>query len=122
MLFYKFMENFKFKKSYGQNFLNDSSIIEEIVNKSNILKNSLVIEVGPGAGVLTKELAKVARNVLAYEIDERLEDVLDENLRNYDNIEIIYDDFLNRDINSDITKYHYDNIYFSDLKRCVLKR
>ena len=106
------MENFKFKKSYGQNFLNDHNIIKNIVDKSKITKNSLVIEVGPGAGVLTKELAKVAKNVLAYEIDDRLEDTLDENLSDFSNIEIIYDDFLIRNINDDIKKYEYDNIYF----------
>ena len=106
------MENFKFKKSFGQNFLNDRNVIHNIVDKTNIERNSLVIEVGPGSGVLTKELANVAKYVLSYEIDDRLEEVLDENLKDYDNIQIIYDDFLNRDINSDIGKYKYDNIYF----------
>ena len=106
------MEKFKYKKSYGQNFLQDESIIKSIVDKTNIEKNSLVIEVGPGSGVLTKELAKVAKYVLSYEIDTRLEEVLDENLINYNNIQIIYDDFLNRDIKLDIKDYQYENIYF----------
>ena len=106
------MENFKFKKSFGQNFLKDQNIIKDIVNKTNILPNSLVIEVGPGSGVLTKELAKVAKNVLAYEIDTRLEETLDETLREFKNIDIIYDDFLNRNIQNDIARYQYDNIYF----------
>ena len=106
------MENFKFKKSFGQNFINDPNIIRSIVNKTKIEDNSLVIEVGPGSGSLTKELAKVAKNVLSYEIDTRLEDVLDENLREFNNISIIYDDFLNRDINNDIKEYSYDNVYF----------
>ena len=106
------MEDFKFKKSFGQNFLQDDNIIKNIVNKTNITDNSLVIEVGPGSGALTKELAKVAKNVLCYEIDDRLEEVLDETLREYNNIDIIFDDFLNRDIKDDITNYNYDNIYF----------
>lgn len=106
------MENFKFKKSYGQNFLQDKNIIKSIVEKTNIKENSLVIEVGPGSGALTTELAKVAKNVLSYEIDTRLEETLDENLKEFDNIEIIYDDFLTRDINEDIADYNYDNIYF----------
>lgn len=106
------MEDFKFKKSFGQNFLNDKNIIHNIVDKTKIEDNSLVIEVGPGSGALTSELAKVAKNVVSYEIDTRLEDILDENLREYNNISIIYDDFLNRDINSDIKEYTYDNIYF----------
>ena len=106
------MDNFKFKKSFGQNFLKDQNIIKNIVSKTNIQSDSLVIEVGPGSGVLTKELAKVAKNVLAYEIDTRLEDLLDENLCDFQNIEIIYDDFLNRNIKDDIKKYEYNNIYF----------
>ena len=106
------MENFKFKKSFGQNFLQDENVIKDIVSKTNILPNSLVIEVGPGSGALTLELAKVAKNVLSYEIDTRLEETLDENLRDYHNVEIIYDDFLIRDIYNDIKNYEYDNIYF----------
>ncbi len=106
------MENFKFKKSYGQNFLQDKSIINAIVDKTNICDNSLVIEVGPGSGALTRELAKVSKNVLSYEIDNRLEDTLDENLKDFSNIEIIYDDFLNRNIKSDIIKYDYEHVYF----------
>lgn len=106
------MENFKFKKSYGQNFLQDKNIIKSIVEKTNIKENSLVIEVGPGSGALTTELAKVAKNVLSYEIDTRLEETLDENLKEFNNVEIIYDDFLTRDIKSDIVDYSYDNIYF----------
>lgn len=106
------MENFKFKKSYGQNFLQDKNIIKSIVEKTNIKENSLVIEVGPGSGALTTELAKVAKNVLSYEIDTRLEETLDENLKEFDNIEIIYDDFLTRNIKDDIANYNYDNIYF----------
>ena len=106
------MENFKFKKSYGQNFLQDKNIIKSIVEKTGIKENSLVIEVGPGSGALTTELAKVAKNVLSYEIDTRLEETLDENLKEFDNVEIIYDDFLTRDIKNDIADYNYDNIYF----------
>lgn len=104
-------ENFRFKKAYGQNFLHDNSVIINIVKASNILPNSLVIEIGPGSGVLTKELSHAAKNVLAYEIDARLEDTLDENLVNCHNVEIIFDDFLNRNINEDIEKYEYDYIY-----------
>ena len=105
------MDNFKFKKAYGQNFINDHNIIEKIVKEANIKENSLVIEIGPGSGVLTKELSKYANNVLAYEIDTRLEELLDENLVECKNIDIIFDDFLNRDIEDDIKKYSYDNIY-----------
>ena len=105
------MEDFLFKKAYGQNFLKDNNVITNIVSGANILPNSLIIEVGPGSGALTKELAKVSKNVLCYEIDDRLEDILDENLLGLKNVEIIFDDFLNRDINDDIKKYTYDNVY-----------
>ncbi len=105
------MDNFKFKKSYGQNFLQDDNIINNIVCESNILPNSLVIEIGPGSGVLTKKLSQCAKNVLAYEIDNRLEEVLDEELYDCHNVDIIFDDFLKRDITNDIMKYEYDNIY-----------
>ena len=105
------MDNFKFKKAFGQNFLNDKNILENIVREANIKDKSLVIEIGPGSGALTKYLAKAASFVLAYEIDNRLEEILDENLMNYQNINIIFDDFLNRDIKEDIKNYEYDNIY-----------
>ena len=106
------MENFKFKKSFGQNFIKDQNVIHNIVDKTKIENCSLVIEVGPGSGVLTKELAKVAKRVISYEIDTRLEETLDENLKDFNNIQIIYDDFLNRDIKKDINDYKYENIYF----------
>ena len=105
------MENFKFKKLYGQNFINNKNIINNIVEKAKIKDNSLVIEIGPGAGILTKELSKCAKDVLCYEIDTDLEEILDENLKECNNIKIIFDDFLKRDIVNDIKDYYYDNIY-----------
>ena len=103
--------NFEFKKSLGQNFLTDKNILENIVKVANIEPNSLVIEVGPGSGNLTKYIAKYATNVLCYEIDTRLEEILSENLYKYNNIDIVFDDFLNRNIKEDIKKYTYDNLY-----------
>ena len=103
--------DFEFKKSLGQNFLQDKNILENIVKVSNILPNSLVIEVGPGSGNLTKFIAKIAKHVLCYEIDTRLDEILSENLYEFNNINIIFDDFLKRDINKDIEKYNYDNLY-----------
>lgn len=103
--------DFQFKKSLGQNFLQDFNILQKIVEVANIEDKSLVIEIGPGSGNLTKEVAKKANNVLCYEIDTRLEEILDENLKSYSNIKIIYDDFLKRDIRLDIKDYNYDNLY-----------
>lgn len=105
------MEDFKFKKSYGQNFINDQNIVYNIVKCTDIEENSLVIEIGPGSGNLTRELSKNAKYVLAYEIDTRLEDILDENLRDYHNVSVIFDDFLSRNISEDIKEYDYENLY-----------
>ena len=103
--------DFNFKKSLGQNFLHDKNILSKIVEVANISGNSLVIEVGPGSGNLTKYIARYATNVLCYEIDNRLESILDQELIEFNNIDIIFDDFLKRDINKDIEKYNYDNLY-----------
>ena len=103
--------DFNFKKSLGQNFLTDKNILTKIVEVSDIKENSLVIEVGPGSGNLTKELAKTKANILCYEIDTRLEPILDQELKEFNNINIIFDDFLKRDIKTDIEKYTYDNLY-----------
>ena len=107
------MEGFNFKKSFGQNFINDHNIINKIINCSDIKENSLVIEIGPGSGNLTRELAKVSKYVLAYEIDDRLEDILDENLVNYDNVKILFEDFLKSDLGNDIKGYDYEHLYIT---------
>ncbi|MBQ8892654.1 MAG: ribosomal RNA small subunit methyltransferase A [Bacilli bacterium] len=103
--------DFKFKKSLGQNFLIDKNILEKIAASACIEQNSLVIEVGPGSGNLTKYLSVAATNVLCYEIDTRLEEILSEELYEYHNVKIIFDDFLKRDIKSDIAEFSYDNLY-----------
>lgn len=104
-------KNFNFKKKYGQNFLRDDSIPNKIVESANIKEDSLVIEIGPGAGILTKFLVKKAKQVISYEIDESLESVLDKTLVGIDNVCVIYDDFLKRDIKKDIEKYSYSHLY-----------
>ena len=105
------MNDFIYKKSLGQNFLTDLNVLKRIVNSVPIEKNSLVIEIGPGSGNLTKELANVANQVLCYEIDSRLELVLDENLNDYKNVEVIFEDFLKSDIKEDLKNFNYDNLY-----------
>ena len=105
------MNDFNFKKSLGQNFLQDKNILENIVATANVSGNSLTIEIGAGSGNLTKEIAKVSKHVLCYEIDTRIENILDESLKDYNNIHIIFDDFLKRDIKEDIKNYEYDNLY-----------
>ena len=102
---------FNFKKKFGQNFIIDENIINNIVTKANVDKDTLVIEIGPGAGSLTYFLAKYAENVLCYEIDTTLKKILKENLEEYNNVEIIYNDFLKVNVLNDIKKYEYKKLY-----------
>lgn len=91
--------DFKLSKSLGQNFLTDKNIIEKIISAPGISKNDLVIEIGPGIGVLTAEAAEKAAKVIAIEIDRNLIPILKETLKDYDNIEIIQQDILKTDLN-----------------------
>ena len=103
--------NFNFKKKFGQNFIIDNNIIKSIVEKSNIDENTLVIEIGVGAGALTKELSKNAKNVLCYEIDTTLQDILKDTLKDCNNVKINYIDFLKADVLNDLKEYEYKNLY-----------
>ncbi len=103
--------NFKFKKQFGQNFICDENIINSIIDKSKIDKDTLVIEVGPGAGSLTNKLALKAKNVLCYEIDKDVKEILESNIADFNNVEIIYNDFLQCNVLSDIKKYSYKKLY-----------
>lgn len=87
---------FTFKKGLGQNFLTSQNVLEEIVDAAEI--DSGVIEVGPGFGVLTSELAKNSDKVVTIEIDERLIDVLKYTLADYDNVKIVNADILKLDL------------------------
>lgn len=102
--------NFSFKKKFGQNFLLDQNLLNNIVSLGDIDKNTLVIEVGVGAAALTKKLSEKAKNVLGYEVDNTLEEPLKEILKDYKNVDIVFDDFLNRNINNDIKNYEYKNL------------
>lgn len=103
--------NFNFKKMYGQNFIIDENIINNIIDKSCIDKDTLVIEIGPGAGSLTYKLAEYSKNVLCYEIDQTLKDFLIDNLNGINNVEIKFQDFLKSDVINDIKKYDYKKLY-----------
>ncbi len=102
---------FSLKKKFGQNFIVDENIINSIIEKSEIDKDTLVIEVGPGAGSLTYKLGKSAKNVLCYEIDTTLKEVLESNISELDNVEVIYEDFLKVNVSEDIKKYEYKKLY-----------
>lgn len=103
--------NFNLKKKFGQNFIVDENIINSIISKSGVDKNTMVIEIGPGAGSLTYKLALNAKNVLCYEIDTTLKDVLKSNLDGLNNVDVKYIDFLKADVLSDLKEYKYDKLY-----------
>lgn len=94
---------FKFKKAFGQNFLSDPFVLGEIAEKAGVNENSVVLEIGCGAGALTKELAARAKKVVGYEIDERLKPVLKDALSGFDNTEVVFGDVMKRKL-ADIEK------------------
>ncbi|SEN82549.1 16S rRNA (adenine1518-N6/adenine1519-N6)-dimethyltransferase [Mesobacillus persicus] len=89
---------FSFKKSLGQNFLIDTNILNRIVDHANITEASAAIEVGPGIGALTEQLAKRSKQVMAFEIDQRLLPILEDTLSPYDNVKVIHQDILKADV------------------------
>ncbi|GKT03048.1 16S rRNA (adenine(1518)-N(6)/adenine(1519)-N(6))-dimethyltransferase RsmA [Furfurilactobacillus sp. WILCCON 0119] len=93
------------KKSLGQNFLSDINILHNIVEAANITPADDVIEVGPGIGALTEQLAKNANRVLAFEIDRQLLPVLADTLSPYDNVEIVNADILKVDLPAAISEH-----------------
>lgn len=105
--------NFNFSKNLGQNFIINPSVCPKMVEMSLIDNSYAVIEIGTGFGVLTRELAKMAKKVIAIEIDTKLMPVLDETLKDFDNVTIINKDFLKVDLN-EIIKEHCNG-----LKVCV---
>ncbi len=104
-------ENIVLKKKFGQNFIVDENIIDMIIKKANIDKDTLVLEVGPGAGALTHKLAQNAKNVLCYEIDTTLKPLLENNLKEFTNVNIIYSDFLRENVTLEIEKYDFKKLY-----------
>ncbi len=93
-----------FKKSLGQNFLTDLNILKKIVAAAEVNADDDVIEIGPGIGALTEQLAKSAHQVMALEIDSRLIPVLSETLSPYDNVKIVEQDVLKADLKELIAK------------------
>lgn len=85
------------KKYLGQNFLIDNDTIKEIIKTANLSLKDIVLEIGPGSGILTRELAKKSKQVIAIEKDRRMIKILKEELKNYKNIKIIESDILKID-------------------------
>ncbi len=84
---------FHFKKQFGQNFISDTNLLDSIVEASGVTKDVTVVEIGCGAGTLTRALAKAAKKVYAFDVDRDLQPVLAETLVGLDNVEVIFRDF-----------------------------
>lgn len=90
---------FDFQKRFGQNFLIDTHVLEKIVRAADISKEDFVLEIGPGIGTMTQYLTEAAKRVTAVEIDDNLIPILEETLKDYDNVSVIHGDILKLDLN-----------------------
>ena len=98
--------DFTVQKKYGQNFLVDERVVEKIIAAAGITKEDCVLEIGPGMGSLTQYLAEAAGHVVAVEIDRMLVPILQETLRDYDNVTVLNQDILKTDIMELTQRYH----------------
>ncbi|HEL0005968.1 TPA: 16S rRNA (adenine(1518)-N(6)/adenine(1519)-N(6))-dimethyltransferase RsmA [Streptococcus equi subsp. zooepidemicus] len=101
---------FTFKKSFGQNFLTDTNILQKIVDTAEIDKSVNVIEIGPGIGALTEFLAERAAEVMAFEIDERLVPILADTLRDFDNVQVVNQDILKADLQTQLKQFSHPDL------------
>ena len=90
--------HFNFQKKFGQNFLINANVLEEIIDAADIKKDDFVLEIGPGIGTMTQYLCEAAREVVAVEIDSNLIPILEDTLSAYDNVEVLNQDILKVDI------------------------
>lgn len=89
---------FNFQKKYGQNFLIDTHVLDKIIGAAEIGRDDFVLEIGPGIGTMTQYLAEAAREVVAVEIDTKLIPILEDTLKEYDNVTVLNEDILKVDI------------------------
>lgn len=92
--------HFNFQKKFGQNFLIDPHVLDRIIEAAGVTKEDFVLEIGPGIGTMTQYLCENAREVAAVEIDSNLIPILQDTLKNYDNVTVIHQDILKVDINA----------------------
>lgn len=97
---------FAFQKKFGQNFLIDTHVLEKIISAAGVGEDDMVLEIGPGIGTMTQYLAEHARQVVAVEIDANLIPILQETLKDYENITVIHDDILKVDIKKLAKEYN----------------
>lgn len=98
--------NFNFQKKFGQNFLINTGVLEDIIDAAEVTDEDMVLEIGPGIGTMTQYLCENARQVVAVEIDTNLIPILKDTLSAYDNVRIINDDILKVDINELAREYN----------------
>ena len=98
--------NFNFQKKFGQNFLINEAVLEEIIEEAGVIQDDFVLEIGPGIGTMTQYLCEAARQVIAVEIDTNLIPILQDTLSEYNNVEVINEDILKVDINALADKYN----------------
>ncbi len=103
--------DFSFLKRFGQNFLVDKNVLQKIVDAAEVSEDDVVLEVGPGIGTLTAELAARACRVIAVEIDERLMTILEDTLKDYANVILIHQDIMKTDIPALIDEYKGDHTF-----------
>ena len=111
------MDKYKIRanKSLGQNFLIEDNVVNEIVEGSNVNKEDLIIEIGPGLGTLTEFLLEKAQKVICIELDERMINILNDRFKLYDNFEIINKDVLKVDLQQ-LIKHEKENSKIKNVK------
>lgn len=87
-------EQFRFNKQFGQNFITDTNLLSAMVDDSGITANDTVVEIGTGAGTLTRAISEKAKRVISFEIDRNLRPVLDRTLAGLDNVEVVFRDIM----------------------------
>ena len=97
---------FAFQKKFGQNFLIDTHVLEKIIRAAGLTKDDMVLEIGPGIGTMTQYLSEAAGKVVAVEIDNNLIPILQETLKDYDNVTVINNDILKVDIKKLAEEYN----------------
>ncbi len=109
------LSNFKFKHALGQNFISDTNLLSAIVSDAGVISESEVLEIGAGAGSLTKELCKVAKKVVSYEIDSDLVDILTSLKNEANNLELVFSDVMKHDLNEIESRFSKDYILVANL-------
>ncbi len=108
-------KDFKFNKKYGQNFIFDQNFLNSVVADADVDELTQVLEIGTGAGTLTKTLAKNAKNVVSFEIDENLKSTIAENLKGVENVEVVFKDILKASIQEIEDKFEGEYVLVANL-------